>query len=364
MEEPTPILKIAESYLQTFVAPQANALDHEPALLHSALKGLGERHLLALRVPQPGLPAVREETFRRLQILITRYSGALSFLQSQHQSASSLLAKCENEALKTEFLPYLPTGEKLIGIGFSQLRRRGDPVITATPAPDGYHLNGWVPWITGFDYFEHFILGATLPDGGALYGVVPFQDACEKQGTISFSKPLPLAVMSATNTVTAQLTDWFLPHSQVVMTKPAGWIHENDKRNVLHHSFFALGCARAALDIVQAAGMEKQLPFISQAYQTLDNQLTTCQEAIIQFCQQPEPSESQTPPTLYNRLKLRAQAIELASRCATAAITVSSGAANLPSSAAQRVYREALVFTVSGQTTDVMEATLALLTGN
>lgn len=48
-------------------------------------------------------------------------------------------------------------------------------------------------------------------------------------------------------------------------------------------------------------------------------------------------------------------------RCANAAITVSSGAANYQDHPAQRVYREALVFAVSGQTTAVMEATLAEL---
>jgi alkylation response protein AidB-like acyl-CoA dehydrogenase len=70
------------------------------------------------------------------------------------------------------------------------------------------------------------------------------------------------------------------------------------------------------------------------------------------------PPESQS---WEERLQLRAWAINLAVRCASAAVTVSSGAANYRYHAAQRVYREALVFTVSGQTTAVMEATLARL---
>jgi hypothetical protein len=70
------------------------------------------------------------------------------------------------------------------------------------------------------------------------------------------------------------------------------------------------------------------------------------------------PADSQT---WEERLQLRSWAINLAQRCASAAVTVSSGAANYRYHAAQRVYREALVFTVSGQTTAVMEATLAQL---
>ncbi|HEY9836330.1 MAG TPA: hypothetical protein V6D27_05485, partial [Vampirovibrionales bacterium] len=60
-------------------------------------------------------------------------------------------------------------------------------------------------------------------------------------------------------------------------------------------------------------------------------------------------------------LPLRVQAIDLAYRVAQGAITVCSGASNLAESQAGRVYREALVFGVSGQTSAVMEATLAQL---
>jgi kynurenine formamidase len=64
------------------------------------------------------------------------------------------------------------------------------------------------------------------------------------------------------------------------------------------------------------------------------------------------------------KLYLRAWAIDLATRIAHAAVTVSSGAANYMHNNAQRVYREALVFTVTGQTRDVMAATLKRLTRN
>jgi hypothetical protein len=58
------------------------------------------------------------------------------------------------------------------------------------------------------------------------------------------------------------------------------------------------------------------------------------------------------------QLRWRSQAITLAGKCAHTAVAVSSGEANLLAHPAQRVYREALMFTISGQTTDVMEATL------
>ncbi len=350
------LLALAESYLQKSVAPLASEIDNNPQILREALKGLGDRSLLALRVPKVwGGAQVSEATYRHFQQLVPRYSGALAFLHTQHQSAGEMLNNSDNEVLKQQYLPHMGKGEVLVGVGFSQLRRQGDALVKAIRVEGGYQLNGEVPWVTGFGFFQDFIVGATLADGGAVYGMVPFVETFQDAGgAIAFSEPMELGAIASTNTVTATLTDWFLPAERVVSIKPAGAIHEADKRNVLHHGFFALGCARAGLDILEAAAKTKQLPFLKLAFESLDEELTRCHNAMMQAL----------PPDSHpweERLQLRAWAINVAIRCASAAVTVSSGAANYRHHAAQRVYREALVFTVSGQTTAVMEATLARL---
>jgi alkylation response protein AidB-like acyl-CoA dehydrogenase len=355
------LLDLAKSYLRESVAPKASEIDHNPEVLRDALKGMGDRSLLALRVPNVwGGAGVSEETYRRFQQLVPRYSGALAFLQTQHQSAADMLTNSENESLKRQYLPYMSTGQVLVGVGFSQLRRPGEPLVKATPVKGGYQLHGEVPWVTGFGFFQDFIVGAMLPDGRAVYGIVPCMDTLQADqgalakytdGLIAFSEPMQLAAMASANTVTATLSYWFLPEERVIFIKPAGAIHESDKKNVLHHGFFALGCARAGLDILEAAYHTKQLPFIKLAFESLNEEVTRCDAAMMQALS----PESQS---WEERLQLRAWAINLALRCAHAAVTVSSGAANYTHHPAQRVYREALVFTVSGQTTAVMEATL------
>jgi alkylation response protein AidB-like acyl-CoA dehydrogenase len=350
------LLDLAESYLRESVAPVASEIDENPLALKEALQGLGNRSLLALRVPKSwGGAEVSEETYRRFQQLVPRYSGALAFLQTQHQSAAEMLTTSDNESLKRQYLPYMGRGQALVGVGFSQLRRQGDPPVKAIPVEGGYQLEGEVPWVTGFGFFQDFIVGAALPDGRAVYGMVPFIETCQDAGgAIGFSEPMELGAIASTNTVTATLSDWFLPEERVVFVKRAGAIHENDKKNVLYHGFSALGCARAGLDILEAAHSSKQLPFLKLAFESLNEEVTRCNAAMIEAL----PPESQS---WEERLQLRAWAINLAVRCANAAVTVSSGAANYRYHAAQRVYREALVFTVSGQTTAVMEATLARL---
>ena len=350
------LLELAESYLRESVAPLASEVDSDSEVLRDALKGMGDRFLLALRVPKAwGGSEVSEETYRRFQQLVPRYSGALAFLQTQHQSAGEMLANSENDSLKQQYLPYMGNGQVLVGVGFSHLRRQGDPPVKAIPVEGGYQLAGEVPWITGFGFFQDFIVGAALPDAQAVYGVVPFVETVQEAGgALAFSEPMELGAIASTNTVTATLTHWFLAEERVVFVKPAGAIHENDKKNVLHHGFVALGCARAGLDILESAAKTKQLPFLKLASESLNGELIRCQAAMMQAL----PPNSQS---WEERLQLRAWAINLAQRCANAAVTVSSGAANYRYHAAQRVYREALVFAVSGQTTAVMEATLARL---
>jgi alkylation response protein AidB-like acyl-CoA dehydrogenase len=355
-DEPQKLLARAQAYLQEFVAPRATAIDENPEALKAALQGLGDRALLALQVPKTWQGAAFDSAnFYRFQELIAQYSGALAFLQSQHQSAGSLIARASNDSLKQEVLPSMATGEILIGVGFSQLRRPGEPTMKAIAFERGYHLEGEIPWVTGYRFFDHFILGATLPTGDAVYGLMPFREMTQPSGgTLRFSEPMQLVAMESTQTVSARVEGWFLPSDRVVALQSRDRLREKDQQNVLHHSFFALGCARAGLELLQTAYRQKQFPFLDRAYQSLNQELETCRRDIFQALQ----------PQLdlfEHRLHLRAWAINLAGRCARAAITAASGAANAKSHAAGRIYRESLLFTVSGQTQAVMEATLEQL---
>lgn len=341
-----------DAYLCEVVTPHAEEMDDRAEVLRSALQGLADLNLLALRVPQEwGGSGIDDLLFSKFQERIARHSGALAFLQTQHQSAAAMLAQSENQALKQSYLPYMSSGQKLIGIGFSHLRRETDPPIKATRVEGGFRLHGHVPWITGFNLFQSFLLAAMLPDGQAVYGMVPFVETHQPSGgSLCFSKPMPLAAMTSTNTVTAGITEWFMADSEVAFIRPARAIHLSDRRNVLNHSFFAIGCAQAGLDILQITVQSKSHLRIIPALETFTRLLSECRSKIYTAQQQDYPFES--------KLSLRTQAIELAVRCAHAAVTVSSGAANSKHHPAQRVYREALVFTVGGQTTAVLEATL------
>ncbi|MBW4524479.1 MAG: acyl-CoA/acyl-ACP dehydrogenase [Phormidium tanganyikae FI6-MK23] len=349
METPT-LLETADIYLWDTIAPIANQLDEKVELLRSALQGLGDRHLLALRVPKTHNGAGLDSyLFHSFQEQVARFSGALAFLQTQHQSAGAILSKSKNESLKQAYLPRMGTGEALIGIGFSHLRRHDNPPLKAIETHSGYQLHGHIPWITGFGFFQTVLVAALLPNGQAIYGMIPFTNVQQASGgSIRFSEPMQLAAMSSTNTVTAELNEWNLEASEVAFVTEVGAIFRSDRTNVLNHSFFALGCAQAGLDVISHTQEIKPHLSISPAYETLLEELKLCRHFI--YSAQDESFEE--------RLKLRVWSINLAMRCAHAAVVVSSGAANSKQHPAQRVYREALVFSVAGQTTAVLEATV------
>src|SRR5262249_49662133 len=152
----------------------------------------------------------------------------------------------ENEALKGDYLPKMGNGERLVGIGFSQLRRPGPPIMRAEEAPGGYVLTGHVPWVTGWSFYPEFLIGATLPDGRALFAVAPLVE----QDKVRVSPPMRLAAMDTAMTVTVDFDGFFVSDEKVAFIRPMGWIQNNDMINIALQGSFAMGCAQAGLDIL------------------------------------------------------------------------------------------------------------------
>ncbi len=352
----SPLIGEIESYLIAAVKPNANYLDHDSAALSDAFHALGDRGWLMPRAPERwhglGLSSLDYQQFQRT---VARYSGALAFLQTQHQSAASLLLSSGNEALQQRYLPGMATGAQRLGVGFSQLRRQSQP-FRAEAVAGGYRLSGQVPWVTGADLFTDFVGAAVLPDGQAVFGVLPLvgssaggYSAGDSAGRLTVSPPMALAGMSATNTVQVDLEDWFLPTAAVVGTRRAGWIEQRDHTNPLSPLGLIFGCTQASIDILQTALGRRQIKHAIA--QRLPSKLAQLQVEFLSVFALPDDAFAQ-------KIAFRGRAIALMQTCAGAATVAASGAANAIAHPAQRIYKESLVFSVSGQTTLGAIATL------
>jgi alkylation response protein AidB-like acyl-CoA dehydrogenase len=337
----------ADQFLREWVRPRAGEIDQNVGTLKRALKEMGDRGLLGLRIPEEwggaGLPTLE---FRRFQEASAQASGALAFLESQHQSACGLMTRSGNQALREKFLPLLARGEATSGIAFSHLRRAGPPLIRATPEVGGFSVSGLLPWITGWGLFTHCVTAATLPDDRILFALHKLEDSSE----LKASPTLALAAMEVTQTITAEARGLKIPEGDVLDIQSADWIKENDRFAVVLQSPLILGCARAAVDVLEEESARKSHPGMAAAARRLGEELGQVRE---------EAYRAMDERTDFERsLRARSAAIELAVRAAHAAVIASAGAGNLMSHSAQRVYREALAFSVLALTPPLQEATL------
>ena len=163
------------------------------------------------------------------------------------------------------------------------------------------------------------------------------------------------ALVREAHDVPVDFAEFFVPDSRVTAIQPPDWIKTNDQINVALQRHFALGCAQAGLDVLAASAAKKANAVALEAHRTLSEELEACRKAT---AESPE-GEAATA----ERLQMRAWAIEMAFRCAQAAVAATGGSANSSAHPAQRIYREALVYAVSAQTTPIMEATLTRLAG-
>ncbi|MCS6941779.1 MAG: acyl-CoA dehydrogenase family protein [Geminocystis sp.] len=349
------LIKEAEAFLEKEITPNlANVLDHDFVMLRDIFLRMHYLNPLFFRLKlsqEWGGVGMSNLGFYKWQVMMARYSGALSFLQTQHQSALGFINQSENQKLQEKYLSLLKEKNLFFGVAFSHLRREGKPLVTASVCEGGYQLDGFLPWVTGYGIFSYLIVGATLPDGRELYGIIPFES---QPPALEFSQPLKLLAMGSTNTVTARLQGWFLPEEEVVFIKPKDSIHVKDKDNVLHHGFFPLGCSQAALQVLRENLNKIHLPSLEKVYMKLEEEEKLLRGRMFSSLTNPDIRFA-------DKLKLRGEAIHLAHRCTLACIISSKGSASLLDNTANRLHREALLYSVSGQTRWVLEESLLCL---
>ena len=355
-------LKPVVHFLETQVQPVASDLDTSSAALFAMFESASQLGLLTPKAPQEwGGAGLSSTAYQHLQAAIAAHSGALTFLLTQHQSAASFLLATDNEALKAVYLPAMATGKKRVGVGFSHLRRTAPPAI-AQPVPGGYRLSGEVPWVTGSGLFEEFVGAAVLPNGEAVFGLLPFGqapvglDLNRERGEIAVGEPMAMAGMAATSTVRVQLHNWFLPEEKVLGTRPAGWLPQRDRANPLSPLGMILGCSVGACRVLKVAMQRRQMTddFIEQLTAELQAEREQIEKALETTAALPESAYEE-------KIALRGRAIAFMNQCAQAAMIAAGGAANGLHHPARRVYGEALVFSVSGQSNDGAIATLQAL---
>lgn len=363
------ILEAARRIAVTVLGPRAQQTDQGDGPDRDNFQALADAGLFGLAIPREygGLDA-SGTTQREITELLASYCGVTTFTQAQHHGPSRMIVNGPNAELKRRLLPDLAAGRMLCAISFAHLRRPGPPVLTATPVPGGYRLNGTAPWVTGWGVMNQVVFGATLPDERFVYVWSPgdradFPDLFtdngpedDEWGTLRASTPLPLCAMNASATVTLTCEDWFVPAAHWLAESDRETLRRNDRNGVLGATAMPLGCAAASVRLLCETAEKRGIPAVVRASESLGAEWREARSQVLAW-----NGRSAEPDFFANAVRIRAWCIELAVRAAHAAVTASSGAANTLTHPAQRLLREAMFYTIQAQTHEVMDATLSRL---
>lgn len=274
-----------------------------------------------------------------------------TFVLTQRNGACSRLAGCDNDFLKSEFLPELAQGNLFATVGISHLstsrQHWKQPTVRATLSGGRYRLDGEVPWVTGAPRADLIVTGGSLADGRQVLIAL----STNRPG-ITVGPPVELLALSSSQTATVRLDavdveERFLvagPIERVMQSRAGG-------TGSLATSALALGLAARALSAMQ---VETELradlaPIVSRFQSEYDS----CQERFASALAGEETDEVTCSHEL-----VRESANSLVLRITQAWLAASKGAGFVAGHPAERAVREAMFFLVWSCPRPVIEANL------
>ena len=348
------LLKRAQEIADTVLAPNAQTVDKSATPPVANLRALADAGLVGVTTPSEwGGQNAGGAFLRAFTETLTSACGTTWFVLTQHLGACSMIAQSENPFLREKYLTDMARGDHYVGVGFGHLRRP-DPVLRAETLPggEGWKLTGVAPWVTGWPLLSGVIWGAVLDNTDQhLYVYTASQ---ESEQLVS-SLPIPQCAMNAAATTEVHLNGLIVPRENFVKTSSREQMAKGDFGGIAGAVSAPLGCAVGAVRRLRGAGEKRpNLPAIAQTADKLEAEINACRSDARKWAEGPKDD----PNYKAGALAARAGAITLGVRCAHAFVAASSGGANALDHPAQRIFREAMFYTLTAQTSDIMGATL------
>jgi alkylation response protein AidB-like acyl-CoA dehydrogenase len=348
------LLEVAESLATQTFEPCANHNDQADSPPAENIRLLAKAGLLGLTTPERyGGHGANGAVLRAYTEILASACGLTTFVQGQHLSAAMLIATGENEPLKEELLPRFARGEVLCGVAFSHLRRPGTPVLRVRQEGGEYLFEGTAPWFTGWGLMEQVVVAGTLPDGKFLYVAAPLTVG----ESLQVSAPMRLCAMNASGTVALHYRGFRVPADRTIKIITREQMAVNDLSAILGVTPQPFGVTRASIRLLRSLANARSQPVISLTADALEQELASVRREVCAWLDR-SGEEGYKPAAL----RARARAIELGVRAAHAAVAAAGGSANHRDQTAQRLFREAMFYTLTAQTRDVQTATLERLT--
>lgn len=340
--------QIAESRLW----PLAQDIDRGLLPVSQQLRLLADAGLMDVNVPASfGGKAANTWAVAQFMEALASGCGVTTFVMLQHITACALISGSTNDQLKADALPGLGKAQKLATVGFSQVRRAGTPMVRCVAEADSYRFDGVIPWSTGWGLAQEIVIGGTLDDGRLVFALAPTDNP-----GMTASGPMPLCAMAATSTVSVTLRNVKVDRRRHIKTITQSDMALSDERGLLIVAALSHGVTIAALRVLRQIHAARPSASVQAVTNRAQGKLTELQTQCAHW------SGRMTDPDYGKQaLTLRARSIQLSVEVAHAAVIAAAGSANDLSHPAQRVMREAMLYSLTAQTRQVQAATLDLL---
>ncbi len=282
-----------------------------------------------------------------------------TFVITQRSGAMTRIASGASDWARERLLFDLVDGRSFATVGISHLttsRQHVGPVLRASERGEDFVLEGYSPWVTGAEYAQHIVTGATLADGRQILVVLP----ADLPGVRIPPAP-ELVALSASRTGRVECDQVEIDGRWLL----AGPVHEVMKQGLgaktggLQTSALAIGLASAAIEFVL-----RQADARSDLNEPAEALVADRDELLAGMLQLAEGTPQRAFPTcIANGNELRQRANSLALRASQAALAAAKGAGYVAGHPAGRWCREALFFLVWSCPAPVLAANLCELAG-
>lgn len=278
-----------------------------------------------------------------------------TFVITQRAGACQRIADGENDFLRQTLLPDLLGGKTFATVGISHLttsrQHLAQPVMRAEASTGGFVLDGYSPWVTGGEFAQHVVIGATLADGRQILVALP----TNLPGVNAPASP-ELVALSASRTGPVHCEHVFVDRKWLL----AGPTHDVMKQGAgartggLQTSTLAIGLTRAAVKYLREQAERRA--DLAEPAAALQRDLSTIEQALLSLAS-PNRGEG------WSANELRTQANSLVLRSTQAALAAAKGSGFVVGHPVGRWCREALFFLVWSCPQGVLAANLCELAG-
>src|SRR5436190_16174255 len=156
--------------LCTRLAELSPSLDTADAWPAEQLRACGAVGVFEWFVPHElGGQAWHEADLLRAYVKLAAACLTTTFVITQRIGAMQRIAAGDSAPAREELLPDLISGGTFATVGISHLttsrQHLNRPVLRAEERAGDFRLDGYSPWVTGAEFAQHVVLGATLGDG-------------------------------------------------------------------------------------------------------------------------------------------------------------------------------------------------------